>query len=179
MMALRVGIVVSAIQPALLSAIALPLAVLGVVPLVYAAALARRSVTDHVGGSLRISNPFAIGAALVMATAITALSMAVHGAELLLGSAGTYAVAALSGILDVDAVSVAMAGSSAAGEAADGTPGALSVTVASNGILLAVIVNTIAKALMTAVTGTRDLGRRCGLVLVAAATGAGLLALAG
>jgi hypothetical protein len=32
---------------------------------------------------------------------------------------------------------------------------------------------------MTAVTGTRDLGRRCGLVLVAAATGAGLLALAG
>jgi uncharacterized membrane protein (DUF4010 family) len=51
--------------------------------------------------------------------------------------------------------------------------------VASNGILLAVIVNTVVKALMTAATGTRDLGRRCGVVLVVAAAGAGLLALAG
>ncbi|MDH4022565.1 MAG: MgtC/SapB family protein [Gammaproteobacteria bacterium] len=179
MMALRVAIVVGAIQPALLSGIALPLAVLGLVPLLYAAALARRSVTTRVGDSVRISNPFAIGAALVMATAITVLSMAVHGAEILLGNSGTYAVAALSGILDVDAVSVAMAGSAAAAEPADGIPGALSVAVASNGILLAVIVNTVAKALMTAATGTRDLGRRCGLVLVVAAAGAGLLALTG
>lgn len=165
MMALRVAIVVSAIQPALLPAIALPLAVLGLIPLVYSAALARQSVIARVSDGVRISNPFAIGAALAMATAITVLSMAIRGAEVLVGDAGTYAVAALSGILDVDAVSVAMAGSASA--------------VAANGILLAVGVNTLAKAVMAAATGTRELGRRCGLVLVIAALGAGLATLAG
>ncbi|MDP2323391.1 MAG: DUF4010 domain-containing protein [Gammaproteobacteria bacterium] len=179
MMALRVAIVVSAIQPALLSAIALPLAVLGLVPLVYTAALARQSVIAHVGDGVRISNPFAIGAALAMATAITALSMAIRGAEVLVGSAGTYAVAALSGILDVDAVSVAMAVSASAAEQAAGNSGGLPLDVASNGILLVLGVNTLAKAVMAAATGTRELGRRCGLVLVIAALAAGLTTLAG
>lgn len=179
MMALRVGIVVGTIQPLLLSAIALPLAILGLVPLVYTAALARRSVTTRVDDSLRISNPFAIGAALTLAAAITVLSIAIRGAEVLVGNSGTYAIAALSGILDVDPVAVAMAGSTVAMEVANGTRGALPVGVAANGILLAVIVNTVAKAIMTAVTGTRELGRRCGVILLAAATAASLAALAG
>jgi len=179
MMALRVGIVVGAIQPALLSTLAPALAALGIVPLLYAALLARRSVTAPLGEDVRISNPFAIGAALTMATAITVLSMAIQGAEHLVGNAGTYAVAALSGILDVDPVSVAMAGNAAATETSAIDRGTLTVAVASNGILLAAIVNTVAKALMTVATGTRDLGRRCSLVLLLAAASAGLVALAG
>lgn len=179
MMAFRVGIVVGTIQPLLLSAIALPLVILGLVPLVYAAAIARRSVTARVDDSLQISNPFAIGAALTLATAITVLSIAIRGAEVLVGNSGTYAIAALSGILDVDPLAVALAGSAAGMQAANGTPGALSVSVAANGILLAVIVNTVAKAIMTAVAGTRELGQRCSVILLAAATAASLAALAG
>lgn len=166
MLAPRIAIVIGAIQPALLPAIALPLLMLGLVPLLYAAWIARQSITAPSIDGVRITNPFAIGAALAMAAAITVLSVAIGGAEALLGNAGTYAIAGLSGILDVDAVSVAMAGSA----------GAITLTVAANGILLAVIVNTLAKAAMALATGTPELGRRAGLVLVLAAIAAAVAA---
>jgi len=74
-------------------------------------------------------------------------------------------VAGLSGILDVDAVSVAMAS----------RPGSLPPAVAANGILLAVGVNTLAKAAMAVATGTRELGQRCGFVLTLAAVASGVV----
>lgn len=166
MLAPRIAIIIGAIQPALLPALAAPLLMLGLVPLLYAAWIARQSITTPAIDGVRITNPFAIGAALAMAAAITVLSVAIGGAEALLGNAGTYAIAGLSGILDVDAVSVAMAGSA----------GAISQTVAANGILLAVVVNTLAKAAMALATGTRSLGRRSGLVLLVAALAATLAA---
>jgi uncharacterized membrane protein (DUF4010 family) len=170
MLAPRVAIVIGAIQPALAREIALPLIALGLVPLLYAGWMARRSIATPAVDGVRIRNPFAIGAALAMTAAITVLSVAIRGAEALLGDAGTYAIAALSGILDVDAVSVAIA---------SGPPGALPMTVASNSILLAVVVNTVAKAVMSVAGGTPELGRRSASVLVLAALLAGLIMLAG
>jgi uncharacterized membrane protein (DUF4010 family) len=170
MLAPRVAIVIGAIQPPLLKEIGLPLVALGLIPLLYAGWMARRSIaTPSVDGVL-IRNPFAIGAALAMTAAITVLSVAIRGAEGLVGDAGTYVIAALSGILDVDAVSVAIA---------SGQPDALPTTVAANSILLAVIVNTVAKAVMAVAGGTPELGRRCAFVLVLAALAAGLITLAG
>jgi uncharacterized membrane protein (DUF4010 family) len=170
MLAPRVAIVIGAIQPPLLKVIGLPLVALGLIPLLYAGWMARRSIaTPSVDGVL-IRNPFAIGAALAMTAAITVLSVAIRGAEGLVGDAGTYVIAALSGILDVDAVSVAIA---------SGQPDALPTTVAANSILLAVIVNTVAKAVMAVAGGTPELGRRCAFVLVLAALAAGLITLAG
>lgn len=159
----RIAIIIGAIQPRLLPEIMLPLAVLGLVPLVYAAWIARASIGTTAIDAVRINNPFAIGSALTMAGAITVLSVAIRGAEVQLGPAGTYAVAALSGILDVDAVSVAMAS----------RPGELLAEVAANGILLAVGSNTVAKAAMAVATGTPELGRRCGPVLLLAAFAGG------
>ncbi len=159
----RIAIIIGAIQPRLLPEIMLPLAVLGLVPLVYAAWIARASIGTTAIDAVRITNPFAIGSALTMAGAITVLSVAIRGAEVQLGPAGTYAVAALSGILDVDAVSVAMAS----------RPGELLAEVAANGILLAVGSNTLAKAAMAVATGTPELGKRCAPVLLVAAFAAG------
>jgi uncharacterized membrane protein (DUF4010 family) len=173
MMALRVALVVSAIQPALIPAIRLPLVALGAIPLAYAFAVARPRSGAHAGQAVMLDNPFAIGAAMVMAAGITGLTVAIRAAEAWLGTAGTYTVAALSGILDVDAISVAMAESTARGGPT------LSTTVAANGILIAVAVNTLAKAIMAAATGTPAVGVRCGLLLTLAALGAGAAALLG
>ncbi|MEO8444942.1 MAG: DUF4010 domain-containing protein, partial [Gammaproteobacteria bacterium] len=168
MLAPRVAILVGAIQPGLVPGLALPLLAFGLPPLLYAAWIARQSIARPPVEGVQISNPFAIGAALTMATAITVLTVAIRGAEALLGSAGTYGVAALSGILDVDAVSVAMAS----------RPGTLAPAVAVNGILLAIGVNTVAKAVMAAFTGTWALARRTGMVLLLAALAAALVTLA-
>jgi uncharacterized membrane protein (DUF4010 family) len=169
MLAPRVAIIIGATQPALLREIGAPLAVLGAVPLLYTVWIARRALAPAAFDGVQISNPFAIGAALAMAAAITVLSVLVRGAEALVGAAGTYVVAGLSGILDVDAIAVAIA----SGPAATGS------TPAANAILLAVGVNTVTKAIMALITGSPELGRRAAGVLLLAATGAGLVALAG
>lgn len=162
-MALRVALIVSAIQPALVPWLALPLGVLGLVPLVYVLAVGRRGTGSRDGQGVTLNNPFAIGAAIAMAAGITVLSVAVRAAEAWMGAAGTYTVAALSGILDVDAISVAMA------EGASRGSGAMPIQVAANGILIAVGVNTLVKAGMAATAGTLALGLRCGMVLGLAA----------
>jgi uncharacterized membrane protein (DUF4010 family) len=168
MLAPRVAIIVGAIQPGLLPALAAPLAAFGLVPLGFALWAARQSAARPPVHGVHIANPFALRAALTMAAAITVLSVAIRGAEALLGDAGTYAVAALSGILDVDAVSVSLAS----------RPGSLGTAVAANGILVAVAVNTGAKAVMAAVAGTWALARRVGLALLLATLAAGLTLLA-
>jgi uncharacterized membrane protein (DUF4010 family) len=170
MMAPRIWLLVSAIQPALGRRLLLPLVVLGLVPAAYALVVARPDRTGGAGDIVLIDNPFAIRAALLMAAAIAGLGVLIGGAQAWLGAAGTYTIAALSGILDVDAVSVALAEGARRGV----TP----LDVASLAVLVAAIVNTLVKAVMALVLGGRTVGLRCLAVLGTAAAGAGLAWLA-
>jgi uncharacterized membrane protein (DUF4010 family) len=166
MMAPRIFLLVSAIQPELGRRLLLPLAILGLVPAAYALTVARPDRDGGAGDAVLIDNPFAIRAALLMAAAIAGLGILIGAAQEWLGAAGAYSVAALSGILDVDAVSVALA---------EGTRrGATPLEVASGAVLLAAIVNTLVKAGMALVIGGRTLGLRCVAILGTAATGAGI-----
>lgn len=166
MMALRVWLVVTAIQPGLGQALAAPLVVLGALPLLYAAGTALRFRRAAAEPAVILSNPLEIRAALVLAAGITGLTLVIRAAEEWLGNPGTYAVAALSGVLDVDAVSVAMAQGSTTG---------IPPAVAVSGILIAIVVNTLAKATMTGIVGSRGLALRVGSILVPAAAVAGFL----
>lgn len=170
MMAPRIWLLVSAIQPALGQRLLLPLVILGLVPAAYALAVARPDRTGTGGDIVLIDNPFAIRAALLMAAAIAGLGILIGAAQGWLGAAGTYTVAALSGILDVDAVSVAIA------EGA--RRGVTSLDVASLAVLVAAIVNTLVKAGMALVLGGPTVGLRCLAVLGTAAAGAGIAWLA-
>jgi uncharacterized membrane protein (DUF4010 family) len=166
MMALRVWLVVTAIRPGLSQALAAPLVVLGLLPFLFAAGTALRHRKAAAEPAMELHNPLEIQAALVLAAGITVLTLVIRAAEEWLGNPGAYAVAALSGVLDVDAVSVAMAQGGMAGI----PPG-----VAVNGILIAVIVNTLAKTTMTGIVGSIGLALRVGSVLVPAAAVAGIL----
>ena len=78
----------------------------------------------------------------------------------LLGDAGAYAVAAIAGVLDVDAVSLAMAEGAARG--------ALPPTTAARAIALAVLVNTAAKGVLATALGGIAMLRTASPVLGAA-----------
>jgi uncharacterized membrane protein (DUF4010 family) len=170
MMAPRIWLLASAIAPELARRLAPALLVLGVIPAAWALYASRSARTDAPDDAVLIDNPFAIRAALLMAAAVAGLGVLIRGAEEWFGPVGAYGVAALSGVLDVDAVSVALA------EGA--RRGATALNVAGGAIMVAAIVNTLVKSGMALVLGGRELGLRCLAVLGAGAAGAGIAWLA-
>lgn len=87
-----------------------------------------------------------------------------------LGDAGAYAVAAVAALLDVDAVTLAMAN--------DAASGALNPSTAQRAIALAVLVNTGVKAVLAAALGGIPMLRSASAVLAAALLAAAITAAA-
>jgi uncharacterized membrane protein (DUF4010 family) len=158
-MALRLLVVVGVVQPALVARLAAPVALLALVPVVAAVVVARGRASTGGHTEVVLRNPLDLESALTFGVLLSTIFVAVRAAQEWLGSAGVYAVSALSGIADVDAVSLSLA------RAAGGTLGA---DVAANGILLAAFVNTAVKATLAGAIGGRALALRCAPILGAA-----------
>lgn len=115
---------------------------------------------------LAISNPLEIGTALKLAAFIALVLVGTGIARETAGDAGVVLLAALSGIADVDAVTISMARLSG---------GELSIGTASEAIAIALTVNTLAKAVMATSAGGLRLGMTVTAISVAAVS-AGALA---
>lgn len=99
---------------------------------------------------VKLGNPIDLKSALLYSVGLTLLLVLVRAAEAWLGASGIYLLSALSGIADVDAVSLSLAASANNG---------LSPKVAAQGILLAVAVNTLVKAGIVIAIGGWQLAR--------------------
>ena len=163
-MALRVGAIAAALNPALLGPLAVPLAI-GSVTLGAMAGLLvfgiRGNPADHPAPRLTIANPLVVGTALKLAGFIVVVMLAATLVQRVWGDAGVLAVAAVSGIADVDAITLSMARME--------TP----VQLATQAILLAVAVNTASKATMAVWVGGLAVGLRVGLASAVALAAAG------
>jgi len=165
-MVARVGVVAVALNRALLTALAAPLAVAAVVLALGGAMLLSgvlASDSERETPQLRIDNPLALGSALKVAAFIAAVMLAAQLLQWWFGSLGVLIVAAISGIADVDAVTISMARL---------TADTASVETASRAILIAVAVNTAAKAAMAGWVGGWRIGMGVGGVSAAALAGA-------
>jgi uncharacterized membrane protein (DUF4010 family) len=145
---LEVGLVNAALLPSLL-------APLLAACLVYAGGAwlyFRHSVQQpEASGEPPLRNPFELGPALRFAALLVAILFLVEGARRWLGEVGVYLVALLSGLTDVDAITLSLANN-----ARDG----LSAEVAVRGIFLAVFSNSLVKAGLVAAIGGRELAVR-------------------
>ncbi|WGR62385.1 DUF4010 domain-containing protein (plasmid) [Paracoccus ferrooxidans] len=159
-MLVRVGVVTVGLNRALLAHLAPPLAA-GAVAMALAVALLLWRRPAQAGPALPISNPLAVGTALKIAAFIALVLLAAEILRRHYGDVGVLIIAAISGIGDVDAVSISMARLGG---------GDLATPVAAQAILVAVAVNTLSKAAMAGLVG----GRRIGVIVA----GASLLALA-
>jgi len=144
-MVVRVGIVAVALNNALLPPLAAPL---GISALVLSAGggLLLLWNTERENPELKVSNPLALGTALKLAAFIAIVMLAADLVRRAFGDVGVLVVAAVSGIADVDAVTISMAklgGSS------------LSLDVVAQAVVTAVAINTISKAVMAAWVGGR------------------------
>lgn len=166
-MMIRVGVVAIALNPALLDRLILPLAAAAAVYAIGTGALLVSS-TGHEKPELKIANPLALSAALKLAAFIAIVTLAAELLRRSFGSIGVFVVAGLSGIADVDAVTISMARLGGQG---------IEIATAFQAILLAVAVNTASKAIMAGSTGGPCIGLMVGVVSTVAIT-AGAIALA-
>ena len=113
-------------------------------------------------------NPFELMPALLMTAMLAAILIASSWARAQVGDAGVFAVTAITGIMDVDAVIVSMGRLLASG---------LTIQGAAYAILIAAGVNTVTKALLPLIAGYPALAARVGLgLIVALLAGAAALA---
>lgn len=164
-MLVRVVVLAGLLNPALLWPLAGPAAAAAAVLLLWAAVLlwARRGAAPE-APSLSIKNPFELATVLKLAALIAAIMLVAKVAAWKAGTAGLYLLAAVSGIADVDALTLSMA--RLAGPQ-------VAVADAAIAILVAVSVNTASKAVITASVGGKAIG-----TLVAGASALAIAALA-
>ncbi len=160
-MAPRLLVEVAVVNRSLLSWITLPLAILALVPLVTGLLIVRWSAFPEGAVQVELKNPIELWAALGYAAVLTALFVLVKTAQVGFGDVGIYTLSAISGIADVDVVSISLARSAETG---------LSPSVAARGIMLAALVNTASKMVIAGLIGGWKLGRWCAVILLSAAS---------
>ncbi|MEJ2685912.1 MAG: DUF4010 domain-containing protein [Gammaproteobacteria bacterium] len=141
----RILLEVAVVNHRLLPTVAAPL--LAMTALAYALALWlwRRPAMAGETGGLDVSNPFELLPALKFGALLAVIMVLAEAARIRFGDAGVYLLAGVSGLADVDAITLSLA--RLAG-------GQLSSHVAAQGIVLAATVNTLVKgALVTAIAG--------------------------
>lgn len=105
-----------------------------------------------------IRNPFEIGPALRFGVLLTLIMLLARAVEHWVGEAGIYALATVSGLTDVDAITLSLA------RFADRE---IALAVAANGIVIAAMTNTLFKAALVLGIGGVDLGLRVGVAALA------------
>ena len=149
----RVLVVTGVIQQSLALSLLWPMAVMSVV--CYAAAwFLWRRASAPAGDHGSIGNPFELRPALIFAAILVALMLLSRALADTFGDAGVYALAAASGLADVDAITLSLA--NMAGDAIDAGTATLA-------ILIATFVNTLVKAALALGIGGREFGMRVGV----------------
>ncbi len=127
----------------------------------------RHRALNQPGDRARPANPFEISAVLQIAGLLGLVEFLAKAAAGWLGSAAVFGIAALSGLVDVDAVTLSMGSL---------VPDTLSVRVAASAIVIAVAANTLGKTVYAISLGGVAFGLRYGLpAIVSLLFGAGVL----
>ncbi len=165
----RVAVEVAVVHRPLLAAVAVPLAAMGATALAAAVFLYLRC--GRAGRAARspdvgLKNPFRLSSSIRFALFFALVLLVVELAREHLPGKGLYAVAALAGLTDVDAITLSMAEL-----ARDGGP----TSTAVGAIVTASLTNTLTKCGMVLALGSKALSRRVlvvtGLLLASGALG--------
>jgi len=135
----RVMVIVAAVYPPLLLAVAWPLGWFALVALACALLLWRFQTGRSKGKGIEIANPFGIGPALKLAAILTTVQVLAAFLENRFGGAGLQVLAAVAGMVDADAITLTVARSAA---------GSLDVETAVVALLIAVLANAVFKSVV-------------------------------
>jgi uncharacterized membrane protein (DUF4010 family) len=164
-MAARVLLITSTLAPSLLSGIAAPLLTAMAVQLLIGGLYLNQSEAAQTP-PMNLHNPFDLVSAFQLAALIGFILLVTAITLQYLGEQALLALAALSGIADVDAITLSLA------EMADGAEKPQTLML---GILIAASTNAVTKIAISAFVGGRSLGLWFGLGTLAAVASGGLI----
>jgi len=173
-MFVRVVVVAYVVDAGVAVALIPPLGAMALVTAGSAALAARRMkrVDQRHEEQLEIPNPFSLWPALKWGVVFAAVLVATAAARDAFGDAGVVASASLSGLVDVDAVTLATA--------RQASEGGLSAATAALAITAAVVANTLVKAAIAWFAGGRRFARGMAVALaLSVAAGLAIAAIAG
>ncbi len=113
---------------------------------------------SEVEEELEISNPFELAPALKFGLLFAFIIGGVHVAKHSFGNYGTYVAAFLSGLANMDAISVTIARMSEAGD--------ITNRIGVQSVVIGIVANSLSKAALSAVVGSRRLGMYVALGLL-------------
>jgi uncharacterized membrane protein (DUF4010 family) len=148
MMLIRAGLEIWVINPSLAHPLILPIIIGSLAGYGYIGMLYLTSKREDIPQNIEFKNPFDLKEALVMGLLFGATLALIALANRYIGSSGVYAVAAVSGIADVDAIVLSLSSL-----AKNGLPSA----TAHYSILIAILSNTFAKMALVFFLGKREL----------------------
>lgn len=158
----RMVLIATVLNPDLFRPMVVPAAVM--TSLVYVPALLHWRSLSHKSTDTdsALKNPLELKAALAFGLLLTLVMLLGNALQNWFGEAGVLALAAASGVADVDAITLSLARMS---------QDDLALRVAAMGVLTAAAVNSLAKGGMATIIGGIDIGLRVGLPLLASALG--------
>jgi uncharacterized membrane protein (DUF4010 family) len=163
---LRVLVFAGALNVSLLASLAWPLVPAAIAIFGYAAWALVGHLREPSEAPLSLGNPFDLRTVLITGSLLAVITISIAIATTYVGAWGVIAVAALSGVADVDAITLSLSRQASAG---------LSSGLAVVGILSAVAVNLVAKVVMAASAGgwgpARRLAAANGLAVLGALVG--------
>jgi uncharacterized membrane protein (DUF4010 family) len=164
----RMYLVAGLVNPQMWQPLLLPVVVMSLVVYVTAAVSYWRSRNDSdiKAVAAPVQNPLELLPAISFGGLLAIIMLFAEALRHWLGDTGVMALAGISGLADVDAITLSLSRMS---------QGDLITTVAATGIVIAAAVNSIVKGFLAASVGGRALGIKVGLPLLVAAA-AGLLA---
>jgi len=151
---LRIAVIVALVDRPLLPQLLAPMVGLFLVGLIVAALLAARRADQELPLP-EIENPCELRFSLLFALMYAVVLFLLAAGRYYMGDRGTYAVSALSGLTDMDAIAVSVARLCGVGE--------LDPRVAVRAIIAASMANMVFKTVLVGVTGNRQLLKRTAL----------------
>lgn len=166
---LRILALVAVFEPRLINPLIVPMSVMAAIGLIGAALIyftadRRTDAQDEIGD---IGNPLALATAVIFGIILAVVLLGTHYLGVWLGTGGVYAAAAISGVTDVDALTISV--SRLVG-------GEILVTNGAIAIFIAASVNTTVKGGISLFVGGWPLGLRV-LAVYLAVIGAGSISL--
>jgi uncharacterized membrane protein (DUF4010 family) len=155
----RILLVSGLLYPPLLMRLAPPLAAMALAPYAGAGGFWWRQRRAGQSAVLPLSNPFQLGTALRFGALLGGILLAAEWIRSLWGEQGLYALAMISGLSDVDAITLSLARMGREG---------LALETVVWGILLATMTNNLVKAGLAVTLGGRAVGSRVSMTLVGA-----------
>jgi uncharacterized membrane protein (DUF4010 family) len=166
----RMIVIAAIVAPGLAIPLAIPLIVVALVSFALAAVVwwLHPDHTVNLDTAAQFRNPLDLRTAFEFGAFFTVITFVSQAAQQTIGASGLYLVGALSGLVDVDAITLSVANLWSKGQ--------VSPTVAVGAIAIPAAVNTIVKSVLAATLGGPRLGIRVdGPLLIALAAGAAVL----